>query len=77
MIFVDASALLAVIMGEADAAVLARRMQAASRRLCSAMSIWETVCGLCRSYAIPVPAARAQVRRFLNVGQFEFVDIKE
>ena len=77
MIFVDASALLAVIMGEADAAVLARRMQSASRRLCSAMSIWQTVSGLCRSYAIPAPAARAQVRRFLNVGQFEFVDIAE
>ena len=75
MIFVDASALLAVIVGEADAAVLARRMHAASRRLCSAVSIWETVSGLCRSYAIPVLAAHAQVRRFLNVGQFEFVAI--
>ena len=77
MIFVDASALLAVVAGEADAAVLARRMQAASRRFCSAMSVWETVSGLCRSYAIPVPAARAQVRRFLDVGQFEFVAITE
>lgn len=75
MIFVDASALLAVIAGEADAAALARRMQAASRRFCSAMSIWETVSGLCRSYAIPVPTARAQVQRFLTVGQFEFVAI--
>ncbi len=77
MIFVDASALLAVIVGEADAAALARRMQAASRRFCSAMSIWETVSGLCRSYAFTVPAARAQVRRFLDVGQFELVAITE
>ena len=77
MIFVDASALLAVVAGEAEAAALARRMQAASRRFCSATSIWETVSGLCRSYAISVPAARAQVRRFLDVGQFEFVAITE
>lgn len=77
MIFVDASALLAIIAGEADAAVLARRMQAVSRRFCSAMSIWETVSGLCRSYAIPVPTARAQVRRFLSIGQFELVPIEE
>ena len=41
------------------------------------MSIWETVSGLCRSYAIPVPAARTQVRRFLDVGQFDLVAIAE
>lgn len=41
------------------------------------MSVWETVSGLCRSYAIPVPTARAQVRRFLNAGQFEFVVVTE
>lgn len=77
MIFADASALLAVIAGEADADALADRMQAASRRLCSAMSVWETVAGLCRSYAVPVPTARAQVRRFLDASQFQFVAITE
>ncbi len=77
MIFADASALIAVMTGEGDADALADRMQAASRRLCSAVSVWETVAGLCRSYAFSVPTARAQVRRFLDVGQFQFVVIAE
>jgi len=77
VIFADASALIAVMTGEGDADALADRMQAASRRLCSAVSVWETVAGLCRSYAFSVPTARAQVRRFLDVGQFQFVVIAE
>lgn len=77
MIFADASTLLAVIAGEADADAMADRMQAASVRLCSAMSAWETTAGLCRSHAVPVPAARAQVRRSLDTSPFRFVAITE
>lgn len=77
MIFADASALIAIITGEAEADALADRLEAASRRLCSAMSVWETVAGLCRSYTFSVPTARAHVRQFLDVGGFQFVGIAE
>lgn len=77
MIFADASALIAIIAGEAEADALADRLEAASRRLCSAMSVWETVAGLCRSYTFSVPTARAHVRQFLDVGGFQFVGIAE
>lgn len=77
MIFADASALIAIITGEAEADALADRLEASARRLCSAMSVWETVAGLCRSYTFSVPTARAHVRQFLDVGGFQFVGIAE
>lgn len=77
MIFADASALIAIIAGEPEADALSNRIEAALPRLCSAMSAWETVAGLCRSYTFSVPTARAHLRRFLNVGGFQFVGIAE
>lgn len=77
MIFADASALIAIIAGEPEADALSNRIEAALPRLCSAMSVWETVAGLCRSYMFSVPTARAHVRQFLNVGGFQFVGIAE
>lgn len=77
MIFTDASALIAIISGEADAAELADVLEADRPRLCSAVSIWETVAGLCRSYMYSVPAARTHVRRFLEAGNLQFVSIGE
>jgi ribonuclease VapC len=77
MVFADASALIAVITGEPDAADLADRLEAERLRLCSALSVWETVAGLCHSHMFSVPAARAHVRRFLEAGAFQFVSIGE
>lgn len=76
-VFVDASALIAIIAGEPDAADLADRLEGARERLCSALSVWETAAGLCRSRAFAVPAARAHVRRFLTEGDVRFVAIGE
>jgi len=77
VIFADASALITIVAGEPEADALSDRIEAASRRLCSAMSVWETVAGLCRSYTFSVPTARAHVRRFLDIGGFQFVGIAE
>lgn len=75
--FVDASAFIAMIAGEDGADELADALDADSERLCSAVSVWETVAGLCRSHGHSVPGAREQVQRFLEVGQFRFVAIGE
>ena len=77
MIFVDASALIAIIVGEPEAAELADRLEAERLRSCSALSVWETVAGLCRSYIFSVPAARTHVHRFLNAANLQFVGIGE
>ena len=77
MVFADASALISIIAGEPDAGELADLLEADQLRLCSAISVWETVAGLCRSYTYSVPAARAHVRRFLEAGNILFVGIGE
>jgi len=76
-VFADASALISIVAREPDALPLADCLEAHQRRLCSAMSVWETIAGLCRSYAFPVPMARARVRRFLDTLSFELVGIGE
>ena len=77
MVFVDASALIAIIADETEADVLADALEGDWQRLCSALSVWETVAGLCRSYAFAVPAARAHIQRYLRAGRFQFVAIGE
>jgi ribonuclease VapC len=77
MIFVDASALIAIVTGEGESAELADRLEADRQRLCSALSVWETVAGLCHSYTFSVPAPRAHMRLFLEAGNFRFVSIGE
>ena len=77
MVFVDASALIAIIVGEPDAAELADLLEADRLRLCSAVSTWETVAGLSRSYTYSIPSARTHVQRFLEAGNMQFVGIGE
>lgn len=76
-IFADASALIAIIAGEDGADALADELEADQQCLCSALSVWETMAGLCRSYAFSVPAAREHVRHFLEAGGFRFAAIGE
>ncbi len=77
MVFIDASALIAIIQGEAEADLLSDRMSMARTRLCSALSIWETMSGLCRSYRYSVNVARADVQRYIASGQFRFAALGE
>lgn len=77
MIFADASALIAIIAGEPEADALSDLLEADPSRCCSAVSVWETVAGLCRSYMFSVPSARTHVRRFLDEAGFRFVGIGE
>lgn len=76
-IFADASALIAIITAEPDADRLVDWLEAERRRLCSPVSVWETMAGLCHSYAFSVPAARDHVQRFLATLEFEWVNIGE
>jgi ribonuclease VapC len=75
-IFVDASALIAIITGEPDADTLADRLDADRDRICSTLS-WETVAGLVRSQAVTMEYAWAQVRRYLEAGAIRLVPLAE
>ena len=76
-VFVDASALIAIIMGEPDADALADALEAASLRLISPLSTWETVAGLCRSYRYLPADAQALVTRYRQAGDIRLVPIGE
>ena len=77
MIFVDASAMISLMTGEDDADDLADRLGAEQSRLCSAVSVWETIGGLCRTYMFSVPSARATVQSFIELNDLKFVGIGE
>jgi len=77
MIFVDASAMIALMTGEDGADELADRLESEQPCLCSAMSVWETIAGLCRTYMFSVPSARAAVQSFIELNELQFVGIGE
>ena len=77
MIFVDASALIAIVAEEPEGISFAETLNADPVRLCSAVSIWETVAGLCRSHAFSVASAHKRVRLFLEALELRLVPIGE
>src|SRR5215472_12526618 len=69
--------MIAMMAGESDADELADRLGAERLRLCSAVSLWETLAGLCRTYVFSVPSARAEVHSFVELNDLKFVSIGE
>ena len=76
-IFVDASAIIAMMANENDADDLADRLGTEQQRLCSAISLWETIAGLCRAYMFSVPSARTAVQSFIELNDIKLVAIGE
>jgi ribonuclease VapC len=76
-IFIDASAMISMMTGESDANELADQMEAEQSRLCSAISLWETIAGLCRGYTFSVPSARRVVQSFIALNEINFVTVGE
>ena len=63
--FVDASALAAILVDEGDARELLARMQGYAVRVTSPLAVWETVLAVARVLALDVKAAEAAVEEFL------------
>jgi ribonuclease VapC len=76
-IFVDASAMIAMIVGEGDADELADLLGADGQRLYSAVSVWETIAGLCRTHVFSIPSARTVAQSFIELNDLKFVSIGE
>ena len=62
-LFVDASALVAIIVGEADRDLLIRRVAQDDHRLWSAMSCWETVSSVRRARGTSPAVARREAEQ--------------
>jgi ribonuclease VapC len=73
--FVDASALIAMLAGEPEADSLADRLEHGETRLTSAIAMWEAVAGLVRTYGLPVEHARRKVDDLVAVAGLDCVAI--
>lgn len=63
-LFVDASALVAIILKEPDFDMLADRLERDGNRLTSAIALWETMAAVRRARNTSVELAWAEVERF-------------
>jgi len=77
MIFIDASALIAMIAGEDDADQLADRLTKERIRLVSPISMWEATAGLCRSFGLSLEGARQLVKSFVTAHGLEITSLGE
>lgn len=64
--FVDSSALAAILANERDADELARKMEAHPARMTSPLAVWETVIVVARILNLAVPAAERLVAELLE-----------
>jgi ribonuclease VapC len=75
--FVDASAIIAILTREPDADDLIDRLEGAIRPITSAIAIFEATLGLCRKRHASVEETQADVTDFLKTAQVELVPIGE
>ena len=75
--FVDASALVAIITREADAASLTDRIQRAVEPITSPLAIYEAALGISRKLKGGAGAARFDLERFLKAAGIRIVAITE
>lgn len=76
-IFVDASAIVAIVAGEADADSLAVELRRSTDRLYSAMAKWEAVSAIARIFSSPLLIARTRVESFITEARMRLVPIGE
>jgi ribonuclease VapC len=74
-LFVDASALIAMIAGEPEKDAFTNAVIADPDPIGSAMSCWEAVAGLRRSYGLDVDMARFQIEQTLATVSMRIVPI--
>ena len=65
-LFVDASALIAMMIKEPEHLALEARFGADEDRLYSALSAWETARGLASIRTVPIGEAQAEIARFVH-----------
>ncbi|MDQ6434997.1 type II toxin-antitoxin system VapC family toxin [Mesorhizobium sp. LHD-90] len=73
--FVDASALTAVLTSEPDAGLILEKLEARGAKIISPMAVWETTVALARVYGMPIPEATRSVERYLERGDIQLVAV--
>lgn len=75
--FLDASAIIAMLSDEKEGDAFADALAADPVRLVSPLAVWESVAGLAREYALSVPEARRKVAEFLSAAKVNMVALGE
>ncbi len=75
--FIDASALVAILMSEADADWLLSRIEASGSAITSPVAVYETVLALMRERALSRVVAEQKVRTFFTVTGIEVIPITD
>jgi ribonuclease VapC len=70
-VFVDASAIVAMMTDENDARKLATRLAMSKTRLTSAIALFEATAGVARVLALPAAQAVEEVAKFLELMEIE------
>lgn len=73
--FVDASAMCAILLDEPEGEALALKLSQAPYRMTSAVAVFETVRALIRAVEMDAGEARAVVARFLDAAEIRSVEI--
>jgi len=73
--FVDASAIVAILTREPEADTLADALQSASSPVTSPIAVFEAVLGICRKRLLSVEQAEEHVREFLEVASIEVIPV--
>jgi ribonuclease VapC len=73
--FIDASAMVAMMTDEDDARSLAARMQSSENRMTSPLAVWETVINVARILGIEIADASDAVQVFLTALSIQLVPI--
>jgi ribonuclease VapC len=75
--FLDASAIIAMLGDEAEGDVFADALSTAQNPLTSPIAVWEAVAGLVKEYALSVREARAKVADLLAIAKVRTVFVGE
>lgn len=67
--FIDASALIAIVSREDDWPILTAKLDAAVVCFVSPLSVWESIRGVSRKFAMPIEEAERVVRDFVQANQ--------
>jgi ribonuclease VapC len=73
--FVDASAIVAILLEEADAPALTRRLEGAVEAFSSPVAIYEAVLGVARVRNVPILAAATILDRFIEQAAIRLISI--
>lgn len=75
--FIDASAIVAMLTDEADGDMLAERLASSSTRYTSGIAIFETVAAVARKNSFSIDEARGLVARFLKISDVTVMPVDQ